>query len=1147
MFASVQATRPRVLLVSVLIANLSATVLIAQQAPQSARTSGHETAQLEESYGKLPLNFEANAGQTDTRVRFYSRGSGYDLYLTSDEAVLALNKTACAEQAAPKSLRPDRPGAHLNCTKETSVVTMRLAGNLSPGVNPTGEETLPGTANYFVGSDPDAWRTAVPTYAKVRYSNVYPGVDLLYYGNQRQLEYDFAVAPFANPKAIRLQFSGVTKLKLDSSGDLIVSEANGNIAFRKPVIYQEHDGRRNFIAGNFVLGKRHTVSFSLSGYDHSQPLVIDPVLAYSTYIGGNGSNGDTALAIVVDASGDAYITGQTDSTNFPLTSGSYQQTNHGAANSTFNAFVTKLNPTGTALLYSTYLGGSGNTQASAMAVDSSGNAYVTGTTFATNFPTTSGAYQTASPASSAGYTAFVTRLNSTGTALGYSTYLGGSGNGSGTGEGANALLVDSSGNAYVAGYAYSTNFPVTAGAFQTANNAATTSVEGAFVTKLNSTGSGLVYSTYLSGSGNNGQGDTANALALDSSGDIYVTGSAGSTNFPTTAGAYQTANPAAANSLNAAFVSELNPTGTALLYSTYLGGSQGAAGSALAIDVSGNAYIAGYTMYTDFPVTPGAFQTTNNAAANFATNAFVAKLNPAGSALLYSTLLGGSGVKISTFNTDGDSADGLAIDAYGDVYVTGTTFSADFPVTSGAYQTTSKAAANRANSAYVTELNPTGTALVYSTYIGGSGYPFGSMNYYRGDSALGLALDASGNVYIAGTAYSSDYPVTTGSFQAHNKAVNNSGSNAFVSKLSINTPIATTTSLTSSANPTIAGNSIAFTANVTASSGTTTPAGSVVFTVDGATVATVAMSSGAATYSTSGLSTGSHSIIASYGATALFTASTSATLTETVNPAPPQTTAPAFSPAVGTYTAAQAVILSDATTGAAIYYTTNGATPTTSSTRYSAAIPVGSTETIEALAVASGYTNSIVVSGTYTINLPIAATPAFSVAAGTYINSQSVMLSATTAGAIIYYTTDGTTPTTSSPMYTTAISVSATAAIEAIAVVAGYTNSAVASALYTITPPAATPTFSVPAGSYSPIQSVAILDSTSGANIYYTTDGTAPTTSSTKYTAAISLSATTTVNAIAAATGYSNSAVASIRYNVAAKPASPAMLGNIIR
>jgi len=1139
MFAALRIKQSFILLAFALIlaSILGATAVHA--APQSAQNSSVQTARLAQSYGNLPLSFEANQGQTDSQVKFMSKGSGYGIYLTSDKAVIALNKKECGGQQVPAAKPAESAHGHAGCVRDKAQVTMQLAGNANATANPAGEGLLPGTVNYFVGSDQSTWRTGVPTYARVRYSEVYPGVDLVYYGNQRRLEYDFAVAPNADPTAIRLQFSGVTKLKIDGDGDLILSANNSDIAFRKPIVYQERNGHRDLVAGRFTLGKRHTVGFALNEYDHSKPLIIDPVLAYSTYVGGSGSDGDMATAIAVDSSGAAYITGQTDSSNFPLTSGTYQQADEATSSTAYNAFVTKLNAAGTALVYSTYLGGSGNTEATGIAVDSSGDAYVTGHTFASNFPATSGAFQTTSAASSTDYVAFVSKLNPAGTSLVYSTFLGGSGNGSGTGDTTNGIALDSSNNAYVAGLTYSANFPVTSGAFQTTNQAAANAISGGFVTKLNAAGSALVYSTFLSGSGSghDGIGDVAYAIAADKSGEAYVTGSTGSSNFPITTGAYLTANPAAAKTQTAAFVTKLNAAGTALLYSTYLGGSENASGSAIAVNASGDAYVAGYAMYTDFPVTSGAFQTANNASAESTNNAFVTELNSTGTGLVYSTWLGGSGAAINADIHSGDSADAIAVDASGDAYVTGTAFSSNFPVTNGAVQTNNEAAGANASNAFVTELNPTGAALVYSSYLGGSGYPYGNRGYYHGDDAMGLALDSSDNVYVAGAAYSINFPVTETAFQTSNNAGGTSGSNAFVAKVSMASPVATTTTVASSANPVTSGATLTFTAAVEAASGNTAPAGSVTFSVDGSTASAVTLSaSGTATYATSSLAAGTHTITASFAGSSSFSTSTSNSLTQTINK--PVAAAPTFSPAVGTYTATQSVKLSDATSGAKIYYTTNGSTPTTSSTKYSGAITVSATETIKAIAVATGDTNSVVASGKYTIT-PVAATPTFSVAAGSYTSIQSVTLSDATSGATVYYTTNGTTPTSSSTKYTGAITVSATETIDAIAVASGYTNSAVGSAKYTITLPAATPKFSVAAGTYTSIQSITLSDTTSGATIYYTTNGTTPTTSSTKYTGAISVSATETIEAIAVATGYTNSSVASVKYTISLTAATP--------
>ena len=966
---------------------------------------------------------------------------------------------------------------------------------------------------------------------------VYPGVDLLFYGNRRQLEYDFVVAPHADPSQIRLHFAGADRLRLNAAGDLILHAADGQVAFHNPVVYQQRGGQRQSVAGRFTLLADNTIGFTIGSYDRAEALVIDPTLAYSTYLGGDSNSGDSASAIAVDAEGNAYLTGQTEATNFPLTSPAVQTTNEGAANSTFNAFVTKLNAGGTALVYSTYLGGSANTRANAIAVDSTGAAYVTGQTSATNFPTTTGVLQTATKASSTTFNAFVSKLSTAGTALTFSTYLGGSGNGNGTGDFGNAIAVDASGDVYVAGQTYSSNFPVSSGAHQSTNNAYANASSNAFITKLNSLGSALVYSTYLggAGAGMNGNGDSAFGIALDSSDDVYVTGSTASAAFPTTSGAYQTTNKAVANEQTNAFVTKLNPTGTPI-YSTFLGGSKNASGYAIAVDSSGYAYVAGTALYTDFPVTSGVFQTANNASSISATNAFVAKINLTGTALVYSTWLGGSGLKKSAIALDGDSADAIAVDASGDAYVAGLAYSTNFPTTSGAYQTKNAGATNETYNAFFTELNPTATALLYSTYLGGAGVTVGTTSNYIGDNATAIALDSAGNVYMAGTAYSTNFPVTSGAFQSSNGASAYLSSNAFATKLALAPATATTTSVTSSANPQVQGSAVTFSATVAPASGSIVPTGTVAFSVDGTTASTVTLNaSGVATYSTSTLSGTSHTIVAVYNGSATYLTSTSTALTQTITP--PAAT-PTFSVAAGTYITTQSVTLADTTPGATIYYTTNGTTPTVSSTVYSGAISVSATETVEAIAVATGYTTSATASAKYTITPP-AATPTFSVAAGTYITTQSVTLADTTTGATIYYTTNGATPTTSSTKYTAAISVSATETIKAIAVATNYSTSATASAAYTITPPAATPTFSVAAGTYTSTQTVTLADTTTGASIYYTTNGTTPTTSSTKYTAAISVSATETIEAIALATNYSTSATASATYTITPPAATP--------
>jgi hypothetical protein len=868
MFAEVRASYLRALSFGVLLIVVSPfTASSAGPASPFPKTSPAQKAQIVENYGKLPLSFEANAGQADKSVKFLSRGSGYGLYLTRDEAVLTLrNPVARAVRFALQGkLHRLAESAEF---EPADVVRMQLAG-ASGKAEPTGEEPLPGTANYFIGNDPSKWHTGVPTYAKVRYTGIYHGVDLVYYGNQRQIEYDFVVAPGADPKSVRLQFSGAKELHLAANGDVVVTTANGSLTLHKPLVYQIVDGNRHSIAGSFALAKR-TVGFRLGSYNHAKELVIDPVLAYSTYLGGSG--GDAGNAIAVDSAGYVYVAGQTSSTNFPVTTGAFQTTNHATVNG-LNAFVTKLNPTGTALVYSSYLGGSGSNnggdQASGLAVDSSGNAYITGSTYSTDFPVTQGAFQTTNKAAANGdANAFVTKLNPTGTALVYSTYLGGSGLSSITpysGDKANAIAVDALDDAYVTGKTYSTDFPVTQGAYQTTNHGAANDCANVFISKLNPAGTALGYSTYLGGSGGNKlgiSGDIANAIAVDAAGDAYVGGQAGSADFPATPGAFQTTNKAVANQSTNAFIAELNPAGTTLVYSTYLGGSGGDTGNAIALDPAGDLYVAGQTASADFPVTSGAFQTTNHGTAGKydVPNAFVTELNPAGTALVYSTYLGGSGGIINVSPTlmaaGGDQVSGLAIDSSGNAYVTGSTASADFPVTQGAYQTTNNDQPGCAGgciggyNALITELNSIGSALVYSTFLGGDGInPYdtvGIIVFGSGDQANALALDSSGNIYVTGLASSSDFPVTSGAFQTTIR----SPQSAFVTKLNMgatSTATTPTVTVTPALTSITSGQVLPVTISVSGASGSPTPTGTVTLASGTYSSAAATLSAGSAT------------------------------------------------------------------------------------------------------------------------------------------------------------------------------------------------------------------------------------------------------------------------------------------------------------
>ena len=687
-------------------------------------------ARVSEAYGKLPLHFEANRGQTHRDVRFLARGAGYSLFLTPTEAVLTLIKPEplARKRAARGSSRPRGPVTGV-------VLRMTLAG-ANPDPRVTGLEELPGKANYFIGNDTAKWRTDVPTYAKVHYQEVYPGIDLVYYGKQRELEYDFVVRPGADPSAIALRLTGADKVEVDVQGDLVLHTAAGPIRQQKPFIYQEVGGVRKEIPGGYVLKGEQHVGFKVAAHDARRPLVIDPILSYSTYLGGSGE--DRSHAIAVDAAGNAYVTGVTLWPDFPTTAGAFQTSFGGG----FHAFVTKLNPTGSALVYSTYLGGNGAEESYAIAVDAAGNAYVTGRTVSPDFPTTAGAFQTTY---GDGQDAFVTQLDAAGSTLVYSTYLGGDRYDEG-----NAIAVDPAGNAYVSGLTQSFNFPTTAGAFQTRGVGGS----NAFVAKLDPAGSALVYCTYLGGSGGTGGG----SLAVDASGNVYMEGGTDSIDFPTTTGAFQTTY---GGGISDGFVAKLDPAGSALVYSTYLGGSGEDSTTGLAIDAGGNAYVTGLTDSTNLPTTMGALQTIYGGGIN---DAFVAKLDATGSVLVYSTYLGGSGT---------DYALGIAVDAAGNAFVTGNTNSSDFPTTATAFQTTY--GGGGCCDAFVTQLDAAGSALIYSTYLGGSG----------NDGGSAIAVDASpgSNAYVTGFTNSGDFPTTAGAFQASNARVSEFVSDAFVAKI----------------------------------------------------------------------------------------------------------------------------------------------------------------------------------------------------------------------------------------------------------------------------------------------------------------------------------------------------------------------------
>jgi hypothetical protein len=693
------------------------------------------TQQAQKSLAKLPLAFEANVGQADPSVQFLAHGAGYAVALSGTEAVMALNAPASGlrgQGSGPLERLPTAAAA------ATVVRLQVLGGNPAPRV--TAQGPLPGKVNYFLGNDPSQWHTNVPTFARIAYQDVYPGISLAYYGQGQQLEYDFVVAPGADPRAIRLGFAGADRVAVDPAGNLVVQARGQELQEHRPRVYQDLAGVRQEVEGRFVLlpsasAATREVAFQLGSYDPSRPLVIDPVvnpvLTYSTYLGGN--NFDVGLGIAVDpASGDVLLTGSTSSANFPLAN-AFQ----GRLLGNTNAFVTRLTADGSALVYSTYLGGSVLEQGNAIAVDpNTGDALVTGETRSRDFPTVNALDpRFGGPVQDA----FVTRLSPDGSALVYSTYLGGTQDDVGYG-----IAVDpSTGDALVTGATASTNFP-TANALQPRYGGG---FSDAFVTRIRADGSAYVYSTYLGGNGN----DIGFAVAVDpATGDVLVTGQTGSANFPTA----QPWHPSLQGRLNV-FVARLRADGGALVYSTYLGGSDEDIGHGIAVDpTTGEAVVTGQTTSTDFP-TANAVQSQLPGGI---LAAFVTRLSADGSALVYSTYLGGS--------TSSAQAFGVAVDARtGDTLVTGYTGSTDFPLRD---PLAGQGFAHGQSDVFVVRLRAQG-ALDFSTYLGGSGI----------DDGFGIAVDPNtGDALVVGSTSSTDFP-TVSPLQEHNGG----GTDAFVSRI----------------------------------------------------------------------------------------------------------------------------------------------------------------------------------------------------------------------------------------------------------------------------------------------------------------------------------------------------------------------------
>lgn len=708
--------------------------------------------QVQANYERLPLAFEANKGQTDRNVRFVARGSGYTVFLTSGQMALGLRPSARTSNGATNASRTAASTRSLNAatnfdlpatdrTAGSKVIFMNLVGaNRNPEV--IGEDLQPGKVNYFIGNNPEKWRTNIPIYRRVHYKNIYPGIDLIYYGNQSRVEHDFVIAPGADPRQIQLDIEGADQVSVAENGDLVLRKGNDEVRFQSPVVYQEFHGMRIPVSGQFSIKSATRVSFTLGRYNKAMSLVIDPVLVYATYLG--GSNNDEAFGITIDSVGSTYITGFTDSTDFPVAS------QNGPPPSGANVFVVKLDPTGASLVYADYIGGSGDACAWALAIDSANNVYITGNTGSSDFPLVN-PYQATTPPSVS--TAFVTEVSADGASLIYSTYLGGS-----QGAQANSIGLDRMDNIYVAGWTYSTDFP-TVNAFEPIVYPDQGNVYGSygFVTGFAAGGASLLYSTYYAGNTtvavqgcpscwDSSPYTIVRQIAVDPNGDAYVTGLTNTLNFPTTTGVYQPTNSTPTN-LPVGFVGKFNSSGT-LLYSTYFGATpanyEGVGAVSIAIDSSGFAYIAGTAPVGNGPPIPVTTPNLCDPSQTACDIGFITKFDPAAASIVYSTYLSPS--------IDAQPMS-VVVDANGDAYVLSQSQGGPADSLVNPLETYTNG-----YDLFIQEIDPSGGTLLFSTFVGGSG-----------DDLPGeMAVDPAGNIYVAGYTDSSDFPVTPGAVQNTN-------------------------------------------------------------------------------------------------------------------------------------------------------------------------------------------------------------------------------------------------------------------------------------------------------------------------------------------------------------------------------------------
>ncbi len=673
---------------------------------------------IQEAYGRLPLTFRPNRGQADSAIAFTAASGPNTLALSGSGVSVSLSRDTTAGQ---------KPGVDL--LGDAKLRTIRAEGGQAPATlgvrflggnanaTGTGAAPVPGVANYILGRDPAGWRLGVPGFSSVVFHDVYPGIDVVYRSVGQDLEYDFVVAPGASTAPIAMTFVGAKHIARGASGEIVLTIDGGQVVQNAPVAYQASGKSRSPVTAEYVANANGTFGLKLGDYDHTRALTVDPLLVFSTFLGGTGY--DAAYSIAIDGAGNSYVAGLTGSTDFPGAGVPAKGAGH------VHAFVSKLNPAGSALVYSTYVGGSSDDEALGIAVDSSGAAYVTGATVSADFPLVASAYSTYG----GGADAFAFKLNAVGSALSYSSYLGGTGYDIGYG-----VAVDSTGSAYVSGLTSSADFPLLGGLGIAAAGGAK-----AFITKFGAAGA-VAYSTFLgAASGDAG----ASAIVVDAAGDAYVTGITTSAAFPVV-----TPLQGGPGGNGDGFVSKLNAAGSALLFSTYLGGGGFDEGLALALDQSNDVFVAGVTTSANFPTTRP-WQTANAGGVD----AFVAKIDKSGAALAYSTYLGGSGT---------DIAYGIGVDWSGYVYVTGSTDSANFP------SIYANQAYGGSGDGFLTMLSPGGSVVIYSTYIGGS----------AADQSRAIAVDPFGNVYVAGITNSANFPT-----QVAVQAANMGNSDGFVVKL----------------------------------------------------------------------------------------------------------------------------------------------------------------------------------------------------------------------------------------------------------------------------------------------------------------------------------------------------------------------------